>query len=133
PFFVTEVLAMRDDAIPPTVQDAVLARAARLSGPARAALDAVAVTPPRTPLWLLDELVADGAAGLDECFSSGMLIPNEHDVRFRHELARLTIEQSLPPQRRVALHRIALAALESPPAGEQDVVRLAHHAEACGE
>src|SRR4029453_15160748 len=43
PFFVTEVLAAGDEAIPATVADAVLARAARLSPPARQVLDAAAV------------------------------------------------------------------------------------------
>jgi DNA-binding CsgD family transcriptional regulator/tetratricopeptide (TPR) repeat protein len=131
PFFVTEVLATRGEAIPPTVNDAVLARAARLSAPAREILDAVAVTPPRTPLWLLAALVGEGVDALDECLASGMLVPGAHDARFRHELARLAVEQSLPPQRRVALHGAALTALESPPSGDLDVVRLAHHAEAC--
>jgi predicted ATPase len=46
PFFVTEVLATGGSAIPPTVRDAVLARAARLSQDARALLDAVAIAPP---------------------------------------------------------------------------------------
>jgi DNA-binding CsgD family transcriptional regulator len=132
PFFVTEVLATQGEAIPPTVQDAVLARAARLSPHGRTVLDAVAVTPPRTPVWLLEKLVADGHGGLDECLGSGMLVPGDRDVRFRHELARLAVEQSLPPQSRVALHRSALGALELPPVGEPDVVRLAHHAEASG-
>ena len=42
PFFVTEALAADTDGVPATVRDAVLARAARLSAPARATLDAVA-------------------------------------------------------------------------------------------
>ncbi|HJU02231.1 MAG TPA: AAA family ATPase, partial [Actinomycetes bacterium] len=42
PFFVTEVLAAGHEAIPATVADAVLARAARLSPAARQVLDAAA-------------------------------------------------------------------------------------------
>jgi predicted ATPase len=50
PFFVTEVLAADDAAIPATVLDAVLARAARLSPPARKVLDAAAVVAPPVEL-----------------------------------------------------------------------------------
>src|SRR5262249_59515686 len=55
PFFVTEALAAgHETLLPPTIRDAVLARAARLSGPARELLDIVAVVaPPQAELWLL--------------------------------------------------------------------------------
>ena len=53
PFFVTEVLGAEADEIPHTVRDVVLARAARLSSPARRLLEAVAALPPRADLWLL--------------------------------------------------------------------------------
>ena len=43
PFFVTEVLASGAESIPATVRDAVAARAARLTVPARRALDTAAV------------------------------------------------------------------------------------------
>ena len=133
PFFVTEVLAAGGGTIPDNVRDAVLARAARLSGDARAVLEAVSVAQPRAELWLLDTLSGESADGLQDCLDSGMLVPRSGAVEFRHELARLAIEESLGPQHRLALHRRALAALESPPAGEPDVVRLAHHAEAAGD
>ena len=42
-------------------------------------------------------------------------------VAFRHELARLTIEESLAPDRGVLLHRAALGALADPPCGEPDL------------
>jgi predicted ATPase len=58
PFLVTEVLASGTGAVPATVQDAVLARAARLSERARGLLDAVAIAPPRVELWLLEALAA---------------------------------------------------------------------------
>ena len=38
-------------------------------------------------------------------------------VAFRHELARIAVEISLPPNRRIALHRAALAALADPERG----------------
>lgn len=133
PFFVTEVLAAGGGRIPPTVRDAVLARAAGLSGAARDVLEAVAVVPQRTEVWLLEALVQRALDGLDECLESGMLRGEADGVVFRHELARLAIEESLTPHRAVVLHRRALAALSDPTLGAPDYVRLAHHAEAAGD
>jgi DNA-binding CsgD family transcriptional regulator/tetratricopeptide (TPR) repeat protein len=133
PFFVTEVLASGNGAIPPTVTDAVLARAARLSDEARAVLDAVAIVPPQADLWLLEAIAGPSLEGLDACLGSGMLRAEGAGVAFRHELARLALEGSVAPQRKLELHRAALAALAEPPGGAVDVARLAHHAEAAGD
>ena len=62
-----------------------------------------------------------------------MLTSAPREVAFRHELARLAIEEALPANRSVSLHRAALAALADPPVGEPDLARLAHHAEGAGE
>ncbi len=133
PFFVTEALAAVGEGIPNSVRDAVLARAARLGGRARAVLEAVAVVPPQAELWLLDALAADTAEELEECLSSRMLASGPGAVTFRHELARLAVEESLSPNRSIALHRKALEALTAPEARVVDLARLTHHAEAAGD
>jgi DNA-binding CsgD family transcriptional regulator len=131
PFFVTEVLAAESDEIPSTVRDAVLARAARLSPDARAALDAAAIVPLGCEYWLLHAL-ADGAPHhLVECLSSGMLVAGPGTVSFRHDLARQAVEEALPPAQRVRLHRLALRALGH--VTSADPTRLAHHAEAAND
>jgi DNA-binding CsgD family transcriptional regulator/tetratricopeptide (TPR) repeat protein len=130
PFFVTEVLAGPDAEIPSSVRDAVLARAARLSARARSLLDAVAVVPPLVELWLLDVLAPEDSGHLDECLASGMLAAQPGGIAFRHELARLAVEESVAPDRALSTHRRALAALSNPPTGTPDSARLAHHAEA---
>jgi DNA-binding CsgD family transcriptional regulator len=130
PFFVTEALAAGAGEIPQTVRDAVLARAARLRPGARTLLEAVAVTPPHAELWLLETLAREVLDHLDECVASGMLTAEPAGVAFRHELARLAVEESVAPKRRIELHEAALAALATPPTGPSDVARLAHHAEA---
>jgi DNA-binding CsgD family transcriptional regulator len=133
PFFVTEALAAGEQEIPQTVRDAVLARAARLSPAARTLLETIAVAPPQVELWLLEALAGDAVDRLDECLASGMLTSEPGGVAFRHELARLAVEEALPPDRRAALHRKALAALAAPSSGAPDAARLAHHAEAAGD
>lgn len=133
PFFVTEALAAGDVDIPPTVRDAVLARVARLPSAAMALLEAVAIVPLQADLWLLERLAGDVLEHLDACLGSGILAPAGDAVMFRHELARLTIEDVISPVRRAQLHRHALRALEAPPHGEPDLARLVHHAEAGGD
>ena len=133
PFFVTETLAAGTDDVPPTISDAVHARIAGLSPSGRTLLDAVAVVPQRAEVWLLEALTDGDLGALDECLVSGVLRAEADGVLFRHELARLAVEGSLPPNRAVMLHRRALAALADLTLGTPDYVRLAHHAEAAGD
>ncbi|MFC7619444.1 ATP-binding protein [Microlunatus sp. GCM10028923] len=129
PFYVTELLAHGGSETPGSVRDAVLARAGRLPTAARRLLEAAAVARPRAEVWLLQRIAPEELASLETCLASGMLRAEGDAVAFRHEIARATIEDDLPPDRRVALHRAALEAL----AGRDDPARLAHHAEAAGD
>ena len=128
-FFVTEALAAADAVLPATIRDAVLARSARLSAPARSLLDAVAVVPGRTEVWLLDALEPPPSGAVDECLHSGRRGAAGAAGAFRPELARTAGGGSPPPARRVDLHRRALGALE----GQREPARLAHHAEGAGD
>ena len=130
PFFVQEVVGAAGAAIPATVRDAVLARGARLSAAAHRLLDAVSIVPRAVELSLLEELAGADLAALDECAAAGILDPGRTAVAFRHELARLTVEDAMSPARRIALHRSALAALAE---READLARLSHHAEGAGD
>jgi DNA-binding CsgD family transcriptional regulator len=132
PFFVTEVLAAPGAAIPETVRDAVLARVARLDPGARGLLDTVAIVPLRAELWLLETLADGDLEELDGCLASGVLRAERDAVSFRHEIARVAVEEALSPHTRLLLHRKALAALASGH-GEPDPARLAHHAEAADD
>ena len=133
PFFVTEVLATDGQTVPATVRDAVLARAARLTDAARALLDAISVIPGGCQLWLLDELASEQVEHLAECVASGIVAAVNAGVAFRHELARLAIEESVPADRKRALHRRALSILGAGPVSESDAAVLAHHAELAGD
>jgi DNA-binding CsgD family transcriptional regulator/tetratricopeptide (TPR) repeat protein len=133
PFFVGEVLAAGGAEVPDTLRDAALARATRLSADGRVLLEAAAIVPSHAELWLLDAVAGSAAESLEECLACGMLVFEPAGTRFRHELGRLAIEEAIPPNRKVELHRKALAALADPPTGLPDLVRLAHHAEAAGD
>jgi DNA-binding CsgD family transcriptional regulator/tetratricopeptide (TPR) repeat protein len=62
-----------------------------------------------------------------------MVAARPDGVAFRHELARLAVEEALPPHRRVALHRAAAAALAARSGRERDPARIAHHADVAGD
>ncbi|MET0788260.1 MAG: AAA family ATPase [Cellulomonas sp.] len=130
PFFVVETLAAGADSIPDTVREAVLARASRLGRAARDLLDAVALVPPQADVALLEAMTGGQVEALDEALASGMLVAHPTGVGFRHELARLAVDEAIAPHHRVQLHRRALATLEARP---PDLAVLAHHAEAAGD
>jgi DNA-binding CsgD family transcriptional regulator/tetratricopeptide (TPR) repeat protein len=133
PFFVTEVLAAGTGEIPHTVRDAVLARQARLSDRGRTLLEAIAIATPRADLWLLELLAPAELDRLEECLASGMVVARPEGVAFRHELARLAVEEAIAPDRRLALHRAAAAALGEAAGRRADPARVAHHADAAGD
>jgi len=128
-FYVTEILASGVGSLPETVRDAVLARVAGLGPGARQLLDVAALVPTRAELWLLRAVAGELLECLEPCFASGMLRAERDAVAFRHELARLALEEAVAPQRRQSLHAAVLTALAAPPIGAPDASRLAHHAE----
>jgi DNA-binding CsgD family transcriptional regulator len=132
PFFVTEILAVADGAVPATVRDAVIARIARLSDTARAIATVVALVPDKSERWLLNAVVSADAHSLEECLRAG-LVAREHAIAFRHELARRAVEDhvSLPVQQDI--HARILAALIARGGTEVTAARIVHHASKAGD
>ena len=130
-FFVTEVLAAGGTGIPATVRDAVLARAARFSEPAKAVLDAAAVIGFTSEAWLLAGVTGPDADAVDECVAAGVLRqqPDGRGYAFRHEIAREAILTAVPLRRLRSLHRAVLALLQARAPDPDFLPRLAHHAE----
>jgi predicted ATPase len=131
PFYVTEVMAAGLGVVPSSARDAVLARAGRLGGGSREVLDVAALTGARVELDLLTSVTASPLPVLDELFASGLLAVDGQWLRFRHEIARLAVEQAVAPHRRAGMHARILAALRS--LGSGDDARMAFHAEAAGD
>lgn len=133
PFFVTEVLAAGGASIPDTVRDAVLARAARLRPAGRNVLDLSAViglaVPP--PWWGPNRLLS--SVGVDACVRAGMMVVDGAGLRFRHEIARVVVDEAIPPGRRRELHARVLDVLRAEAASDVDAAALAYHAEAAGD
>ena len=132
PFFVTEVLRHAGATVPGTVQDLVLARYARLRGPAQTILRFVALVPARIERGLLDALLSPAAEDLEACIDAGLLQGDSATLQYRHELARVAIESSLSPPLAQALHAQVLAVLVASDRGVPPA-RLAHHAARAGD
>jgi DNA-binding CsgD family transcriptional regulator len=144
-FFVTEVLAQPERPIPDNVRDAVLGRTVGLSPPARTTLHLMSCVPAG-----LDDAAFAGLRGpnaeaglrgpnagaglglpgeaLDELVGHGLLVHEHGRVRFRHELARLTIADSVSEPARRDLNARLFTLLE--PAGDHAL--LVHLAERAG-
>lgn len=128
-FFLTELLSHGAPELPRSARDAVLGRVLTLPAELRSALEVLTV--------LGDPIVPQAAMGahvrpdqLDALVNSGLLIADGGRLRFRHELARLAIDSTIGPHRRPALHEQVLQALTV--MGDDDVARLAYHADEAG-
>ena len=127
PFFVTEVVRSGEEGVPPTARDVVLGRAAALTADSRAVLERIALLGLRVDLPLLEALWAGDLAGaLDDLLASGLLVDDGTGLRFRHEIARRAIADSVPTHRSVPLHARAFDALLA--RRTTDAARLAFHA-----
>jgi predicted ATPase len=130
PFYVTEMIAALPSDLPPSVATTVLGRVSRLSEESRRLVEVVAMVPGRVSARVLDVVVPDWAAAAAEAERRQLLAVDPHNVRFRHELARVAVRSSVPVARRRGLHAEILQTLLTTEADPADVV---YHAEAAGD
>lgn len=131
PFFISEILAVGGQVVPPTVRDAVLARVARLESSSRAVLEVAATVGIRAEAGLLAQVSGAEMSAVEGCLEGGMLLEGGDAFTFRHELARQAVLSTIPQHRRKVLNRLVLEALQNTP--NPGAARLAHHAEEAGD
>ncbi len=124
PLFVTEVIASGVENVPTSVQDSVLARAAKLTPEARRLLDLVSVIPGDSERSLIESIVGSAPEHLTECSRQGLLRMEELTLSFHHELTRRSVESALSASDRRRLNHQVLSQL----VGIADPARLVHHA-----
>ncbi|HEX7052777.1 MAG TPA: AAA family ATPase [Burkholderiales bacterium] len=132
PLLASELLRSDEPGVAATLRDRLLAQVRRLSAPARALAELVAVIPDRAERSLVSAELPDAGA-LQECLEQRLLVGEPQHVRYRHELTRRVLEEALPPRRREALNARVLGLLERQPPHARSLARLVHHAEAAGE
>jgi DNA-binding CsgD family transcriptional regulator/tetratricopeptide (TPR) repeat protein len=115
------------------VRDAILARAARLSGAARDVLALAALEPGSMERALVERVLSSSggqpAAAIEACLEAGLLRSAGRGLAFRHELARQAFESALEPAQRLDLHERILRELAH---DERELARAVHHAEQAG-
>jgi DNA-binding CsgD family transcriptional regulator len=131
PFFVTQAIEAGETSVPPSARAAVMARVVRLPADARITLESAAVIGTRVALAVLCDIAGQSLNAVELCLNAGMLVSDADGVRFRHEIARLALEESLLPHRRVEMNRRALEVFTA--LDRTDHARLAHHADAAGD
>lgn len=130
PFFVTEALSA--EGLPASVRDAVLARAGRQTPAVRELLDLAAIVPARIDVSLVHALLDPSDEVVAAALASGLLFAQSGTYAYRHELARISMEQALPSPVAAALHARLLCHLES--LGENvPMAWLVHHAAGAGD
>ncbi len=132
PFFVTELLACREDSyesVPASVKDAVGSRLNRLAPVEREFLETISVIPGSVPRRVLQPLFGDGGDTLAmACVGRGLLMQDvNNSLRFRHELARLATLSRISTSERIATHARVLGALLEDEQ-ESALDQLVHHA-----
>jgi len=133
PFFALELArasssATAGGALPRTVREAITERFVGFDAAALDALAKLAVVDGELDLesvLALTGLAEDAAfVMLDEALGAGVLVVTGTRYRFRHELVRQALTESMSPHRRLALHRAAARRLEAA-GGTPELV--AHH------
>jgi tetratricopeptide (TPR) repeat protein len=147
PFFLREVLRLLiaegglDEAVgggdrlavPPLVRDVLLRRAAQLSAPVRALLDAAAVAGARAPLPVLARVLDDDPGAVrraaDEAEAARFVTVAAQDLRFEHDLVREALVAELDGAERRRLHlAIGHALRDTDPAAATDrISEIAGH------
>jgi len=130
PFFVTEVAKEPDLALPSTVRDAVLARTTGIAPADFEVLQLAASAPDRLDDRVLPALGVD-LPTLRRLHTTGLLLRNRGGLVFRHELARLAVESTIPVGGLAQLHARLLQALER--IEPRDPAVLTHHAVAAAD
>ncbi|MCH7772436.1 MAG: AAA family ATPase [Bacteroidetes bacterium] len=133
PFYVTEVLAYKNEELPSSIKEAVIARTSKLSDNTKELLEIISVIPSKVEIELLRNLFNKVEDHIDHCINKAILITEKNLVSFRHELGRLAILNSIPEMKRMQLHQKVLNCLLENSNHQSLLARIVHHAVEAGD
>ena len=128
PFYVTEVLAHKDEDLPLSIKEALVARTSKLPVHLKDLLDMISVIPTKVEIDLVRTLSDNVETSIDICINKAILVTEKSLISFRHELARLAILNSIPEMKRVQLHQKVLNCLLEYNNQQALLARIVHHA-----
>jgi DNA-binding CsgD family transcriptional regulator/tetratricopeptide (TPR) repeat protein len=129
PFLISEMISNKDEGIPSSIKDSILARMSRLSSSARELIEFVSIIPTSAELWLIDKAFPYNSKFLDECYDSGIIYYENNRVLFKHELTRLAVEGSLSLSKKLLFNEKVLQIFLKQEKINNYLARIIHHAE----
>lgn len=133
PFYVTEILANNETAIPDRVKDSILATFNSKDERMREFLKFLSILPARIERDVADRLEEESLDLLDLCLSSGIIVSRNGSISFKHELFRITIEDSMSSSRKKSLHRRMLSLIDVHKFKSVSLSQVVYHAEEAEE
>ncbi|MCH7722843.1 MAG: AAA family ATPase [Bacteroidetes bacterium] len=133
PFYVTEVLAYKNEELPSSIKEAVIARTSKLSDDTKELLEIISVIPSKVEIELLRNLFNKVEDHIDHCINKAILVTENNLISFRHELGRLAILNSIPEMKRMQLHQKVLNCMLENNNQQALLARIVHHANQAGD
>jgi DNA-binding CsgD family transcriptional regulator/tetratricopeptide (TPR) repeat protein len=138
PFYLTEVLSTPSDTLPETVIRFISSKLAALSPAARQLCELISTIPNEAELSVISQitfgcdvkLTGDNPELVESCTNSGLIYFTGTGLRFRQEIARRAVENSLGPLKRKSWHGVMIEIMIR----DQTLpkARLVHHAAQAG-
>ncbi len=127
PLLVTEVLSQEESETPATIKELVVSKLNRLSPEARLAAEMISVIPGKAERWFVQKLVKDYSV-IDESIEFGILKSEGDAISFKHELSRISVEETLSEAKRHKLNSEVLNILLEQKNTDHLLARIIHHA-----
>jgi DNA-binding CsgD family transcriptional regulator len=128
PFYVNEILASYSLGVPDNIVNAILSTYNRGEEKTRQIWDLLSVIPAGFEITYLEKLEPQYAAAIEKCVEKKLLIINDGQINFKHELYRRAIEASLSPLKKVLLNKNILDLFRASFEENQQIERIIHHA-----
>ncbi|MDZ7624115.1 MAG: LuxR C-terminal-related transcriptional regulator [Ignavibacteriaceae bacterium] len=132
PLLVTEVLTNDQIETPSTIKELMASKLKRLSSDSRNAVEIFSVIPGKVEKWLAQKLIKDFSL-IDEAIEFGILKSEGNTILFRHELARMAVEESLSESKRINFNSNILNILLEQKNEDHLLARIIHHAAKSGD
>ena len=133
PFYVNEILAGYSAGIPDNIKDSILSVYNRVDEKTKHIWQVLSVMPTAFDLRSLEKLEPNFIEAIESCLETKILIVDKGLIFFKHELYRRTVESSLSPLLRVALHKKILGLLLESFEENRKIEQIIHHAKNANE
>ncbi len=108
PFFICEILENTDNNIPVSIKDAVLSKLSRMPNKLKEFIEMISVIPGKISKEFLKSFFDDDISLIDDAVNCGILKIDSSGIIFKHELVRLSIEDSISTIKKEELNKIIL-------------------------